>query len=143
MTEMPNAEHDAAAWIRDCIGRYVASGENSLYPGGVHEPAWDEPLVGFSRGDDPLYQGFKDDIGPFYWTPPEIFAATFPDVQVKPDKLTTCPVSGEKLGEMGKPYVFTYQGQEVKLCCSGCKKDFHKEPAKYVKKIQDAAAAKK
>jgi YHS domain-containing protein len=61
----------------------------------------------------------------------------------KPDQLTTCPVSGEKLGEMGKPYVFTYQGQEVKLCCSGCKKDFDKDPAKYIKKIQDAAVAKK
>jgi YHS domain-containing protein len=52
-------------------------------------------------------------------------------------------VSGEKLGEMGKPMVFVYQGQEVKLCCSGCKKDFDKDPAKYLKKIQDAAAAKK
>jgi YHS domain-containing protein len=61
----------------------------------------------------------------------------------KPDQLTTCPVSGEKLGEMGKPNVFVYQGQEVKLCCSGCKKDFDKDPAKYLKKIQDAAAAKK
>ncbi len=61
----------------------------------------------------------------------------------KPDKLTTCPVSGEKLGgDMGKPYVFVYQGQEVKLCCSGCKKDFDKDPAKYLKKIQDAAAKK-
>ena len=61
----------------------------------------------------------------------------------KPDKMTTCPVSGEKLGEMGKPYVFTCRGQEVKLCCSGCKKDFDKDPAKYLKKIQDAAAPKK
>jgi YHS domain-containing protein len=61
----------------------------------------------------------------------------------KPDKLTTCPVSGEKLGEMGKPMIFVYQGQEVKLCCSGCKKDFDKEPAKYIKKIEDAAAAQK
>jgi len=61
----------------------------------------------------------------------------------KPDKLTTCPVSGEKLGEMGKAYVFTYQGQEVKLCCSGCKKDFDKDPAKYLKKIRDADAAQK
>jgi YHS domain-containing protein len=61
----------------------------------------------------------------------------------KPDLLTTCPVSGEKLDEMGKPYVFVYQGQEVKLCCSGCKKDFDKDPAKYLKKIQDAAAAQK
>ena len=56
----------------------------------------------------------------------------------KPDKLTTCPVSGDKLGEMGKPYVFTYQGQEVKLCCSGCKKDFEKDPAKYMEKIRAA-----
>ena len=59
----------------------------------------------------------------------------------KPDKLTTCPVSGEKLGEMGKPYIFVYQGQEVKLCCSGCKKDFDKDPAKYLKKIREADKA--
>jgi YHS domain-containing protein len=63
--------------------------------------------------------------------------------KLKPYTLATCIVSGEKLGEMGKPVVFVYQGQEVKLCCSGCKKDFDKDPAKYLKKIQDAAAAKK
>ena len=55
-----------------------------------------------------------------------------------PDQLKTCPVSGEKLGEMGKPLIFTYQGQEVKLCCSGCKKDFDKDPAKYIKLIRAA-----
>ena len=71
-------------------------------------------------------------------------AAATPATPPKPDKLTTCPVSGEKLdGDMGKPYVFVYQGQEVKLCCPGCKKDFDKDPAKYIKKIQDAAVAKK
>jgi YHS domain-containing protein len=61
----------------------------------------------------------------------------------KPDQMTTCPVSGEKLGEMGKPYTFVYQGQEVKLCCSGCKKDFEKDPAKYIKKIQSAETTAK
>ncbi len=55
-----------------------------------------------------------------------------------PDKLTTCPVSGDKLGEMGKPLVFEYKGREVKLCCPDCKKDFDKEPAKYMKKIEAA-----
>jgi YHS domain-containing protein len=59
---------------------------------------------------------------------------------LKPDKLTTCPVSGEQLGEMGKPYAFVYEGQEVKLCCSGCKKDFDKDPAKYIKNIREADA---
>lgn len=55
-----------------------------------------------------------------------------------PDKLTTCPVSGDKLGEMDKPFVFEYQGHEVKLCCKDCKKDFDKDPAKYMKKIEAA-----
>lgn len=58
-----------------------------------------------------------------------------------PDKLTTCPVSGDKLGEMGKPYVMEYKGREVKLCCSDCKKDFEKDPAKYMKKIEAADKA--
>jgi YHS domain-containing protein len=56
----------------------------------------------------------------------------------KPDLLATCPVSGDKLGDMGKPYVFVYQGQEVKLCCSDCKSDFDKNPAKYMKMIRAA-----
>lgn len=56
----------------------------------------------------------------------------------KPDLLTTCPVSGGKLGEMGKPLVFVYQGQEVKLCCSGCKSAFDQDPAKYMKIIRAA-----
>jgi YHS domain-containing protein len=56
----------------------------------------------------------------------------------KPDLLATCPVSGDKLGDMGKPYVFIYQGQEVKLCCPDCKAEFDKDPAKYLKKIRAA-----
>lgn len=56
-----------------------------------------------------------------------------------PDLLKTCPVSGDKLGgDMGGPYVFSYQGQEVKLCCKSCKKDFDKNPDKYIKLIRAA-----
>jgi YHS domain-containing protein len=63
---------------------------------------------------------------------------------VKPDLLTTCPVSGDKLGgDMGKPYVMVYQGQEVKFCCPMCKKDFDKDPAKYIAKIRAADAPDK
>ena len=57
----------------------------------------------------------------------------------KPYPLEKCIVTDEKLGEMGKPYVFTHEGQEIKLCCKSCLKDFNKEPAKYLKKL-DAAA---
>jgi hypothetical protein len=66
-----------------------------------------------------------------------------PAAKPKPYPLKTCVVSDEKFGgDMGDPYVFTYQGREVKLCCKGCLDDFNKEPAKYVKKM-DAGEKKK
>lgn len=49
--------------------------------------------------------------------------------------LDVCIVGGEKLGSMGKPFVFVHQGQEIKLCCDGCKADFDKEPAKFLAKL--------
>ena len=52
--------------------------------------------------------------------------------------LKTCVVSDEKLGEMGKPYVMKYKGREVQLCCESCKKDFNKDPQKYLKKLDEA-----
>ena len=56
--------------------------------------------------------------------------------------LDTCVVSGEKLGGMGDPVKYDYKGREVRFCCQGCVKTFEKEPAKYLKKIDDAAKAK-
>ena len=60
----------------------------------------------------------------------------------KPYTLKTCIVSDEKLGEMGDPYVFTHEGREVKLCCKSCLKDFKKDTAKYIKKIDEAEKKK-
>src|SRR5271166_4872298 len=68
----------------------------------------------------------------------------------KPYTLDTCVVSGEKLGgDMGDPYVFIYKdpkvkddpGHEIKFCCKSCLKDFNKDSAGYIKKL-DAAEAK-
>jgi hypothetical protein len=56
--------------------------------------------------------------------------------------LTTCLVTGEKLDAMGEPYVFTYNGQEIKLCCKGCLKTFNKEPGKYLKKLAESPKSK-
>ena len=52
--------------------------------------------------------------------------------------LKTCVVSGEKLGEHGKPVKVTSEGTDVWLCCKSCVKDFNKEPAKFVKMVKDA-----
>lgn len=59
--------------------------------------------------------------------------------KVKPFTLKTCPVSDEKLGgDMGAPYVFEHEGRQIKLCCKNCLKDFKKDPAKYIKKVEAA-----
>jgi hypothetical protein len=60
--------------------------------------------------------------------------------KVKPYPLDTCVVSDEKLGAdpSMKPHVFTHEGREIKLCCKSCLKDFKKDTAKYVAKIEAA-----
>ena len=69
------------------------------------------------------------------------FADEKPAAKPKPYPLKTCIISGDKLGEMGEPFVYVYEGREIKFCCKGCLKDFKKDPAKYLKKI-DAEVAK-
>ncbi len=63
--------------------------------------------------------------------------------KLKPYTLKTCIVSGDKLGEMGDPFVYAYKGREIKFCCKGCLKDFNKDPGKYIKKIEEAEAKAK
>lgn len=62
------------------------------------------------------------------------------DQKVKPYPLAKCVVSDEKFEGSGMtPHEFVYEGQTIKLCCKSCLKDFNKEPAKYLKKIEDEA----
>jgi YHS domain-containing protein len=63
--------------------------------------------------------------------------------KLKPYTLKTCIVSGDKLGEMGDPYVYEYKGREIKFCCKSCVKDFNKDPQKYIKKIEEEEAKAK
>ena len=52
-----------------------------------------------------------------------------------------CPVSKEKVGEMGEGVKFEYNGKIYNLCCPMCKKDFAKDPEKYSKIAEEEAAA--
>ena len=60
-----------------------------------------------------------------------------------PYTLDYCVVTGEKLGgDMGDPVSYNYKGREIKFCCKGCISTFEKDPAKYVKKIDEALITK-
>jgi hypothetical protein len=58
---------------------------------------------------------------------------------MKPYPLDYCLVSGDKIGgDMGKPIVTVYHGQEFKFCCKDCPPDFKKNPEKYMKMLDEA-----
>jgi len=56
--------------------------------------------------------------------------------------LGTCVVSGDKLGAEGPPIVYEHEGRTIKFCCKDCIKDFKADPAKYLKKLDEAVIAK-
>ena len=55
-------------------------------------------------------------------------------VAAKPYPLDKCIVSDDAF-DHGKPVVFVYQGQEIKLCCQDCRKDFDNDPTQYLSKL--------
>ncbi len=79
---------DPPGWLENLIESFITeSPENSL-GNRMNDKAWAKPLIGFSAGNDLLYQFYKSDIGDFYWTPLEIFSETFPSSKVTADQLT-------------------------------------------------------
>ena len=79
---------------------------------------------------------FKKDPAPFLAQLDQAIVES----QQKNYPLTTCVVSGEKLGEMGKPYNYIYKNRLVEFCCGNCVETFDKDPEKYLKMIDDAQA---
>jgi ferredoxin len=80
--------NEQAAWLEGIIQEFIRQSPENTLQNKTHEKAFEAPLVGFSRGDDPLYEAYKDHVGPFYLTPWEIFAVTFRDFSVPPEELT-------------------------------------------------------
>ena len=65
----------------------------------------------------------------------DAFAELSPEDRALAEKQKTCPVSGDPLGEMGKPYKVTVEGRDVLLCCAGCKAKIEENPEKYLANI--------
>jgi epoxyqueuosine reductase len=96
------------AWVLALVDGFCQGPENSLR-NGSGERAWDSPLVGFSRGDDPLFLAYKQHVGPFHWTPDEVFALAFPEPVIDPGQLTVIcwilpQTEGTKAENRGQSY---------------------------------------
>jgi epoxyqueuosine reductase len=65
---------DMMVWMGDKIKNYAQqSTSNRLGPPGAGR-IFDDPIVGFASGADPLFQELKEVIGPFHLTPHEVLA---------------------------------------------------------------------
>ncbi len=87
MEESPPIK-DSAKWIEEVIRDFVNKSQENTLKNKERDKAWGDPIVGFSSGDDPLYEKYKDYVGPFHLTPFEIFDRTFPQLQAEADQLT-------------------------------------------------------
>ena len=77
-----------AGFLEETIREFCQDSPANSLKNADNERSYDEPLVGFSSGADPLYEEIATDIGPPSQTPAEIFRATFPDLAIEPGELT-------------------------------------------------------
>ena len=75
-------------WVEGIIRNFCLESPDNSLKNKVNERAWDEPLIGFSSGSDPLYPQLKMDIGSFFWTPIEVFEKSFRQIAASPSDLT-------------------------------------------------------
>lgn len=66
-------------WLRECIIDFVQNSPENNLQDQRQERAFDAPVVGFAKGDDTLFVELKEHVGPFHWTPNEIFNRCFPE----------------------------------------------------------------
>jgi hypothetical protein len=60
-----------------------------------------------------------------------------PEDAASAEKQHVCPVTDEMLGSMGAPIKVDVDGQEVWICCGGCKKKLFDSPEKYLAKLKE------
>jgi hypothetical protein len=61
-------------FVKNLRDKFEGHPENSMEYPFYGERIFDEPLVGFVRGDDPIFADFKKIIGPHHFTPYEIMS---------------------------------------------------------------------
>ena len=99
-----------AALTAGIITDFINNSSENTLKNSTNDKAWDNPLVGFSRGDDPLYEAYKELVGPFHWTPLELFTETFPGLNSEAGDLTVIawilPQTEKSRAELRKESVY-------------------------------------
>ena len=60
-----------------------------------------------------------------------------PEDAASAEKQQFCPVSGDMLGAMGAPIKVDVDGQQVWICCEGCRDPLLENPSEYLAKLKN------
>ncbi len=71
----PTGPGDLVRLCERVLSDFIADPERNNLGPGAPAPAWEDFLLGFAAGDDPLWDELKTAVGPDHWTPAEAFAA--------------------------------------------------------------------
>lgn len=77
-----------AEWMESVISEFIAGSPENTLQNPANDKAFENPLIGFSRGDDPLWEASRTFVGSFHWTPQDIFTMTFSGRKVEPGDLS-------------------------------------------------------
>jgi YHS domain-containing protein len=121
----------------------------NLSPAAKPEPAQDQPKPSASQKPEepkkdelpkvegPKTEATKSTAAPVKLTTDELAAIKeLPAAeQDQAIKQAVCPVSGEHLGEMGKPVKVSAEGRTFFLCCDDCQEKVKKDPKAVIAKL--------
>ncbi|MEW5913059.1 MAG: epoxyqueuosine reductase [Thermodesulfobacteriota bacterium] len=79
---------DSQAWVRGIINGFLDESPANNMRNQAQDKAWDDALVGFASGADPIWQQYKEYVGPFHWTPWEVYNQHQPGAPAPASELT-------------------------------------------------------
>ncbi len=65
-----------------------------------------------------------------------VLAKLSPEDAASAEKQHVCPVSGDMLGIMGAPIKVDVNGQQIRICCEGCRDPLLENPDEYLAKLK-------
>jgi epoxyqueuosine reductase QueG len=121
---------DLGRFIEDFVGRYLDDPSTNNLGEGCAEKAWEDFLVGYSSGADPLYTWTKKHIGPFHWTPLEAFTLAHPAMPVVPEDLTVvsfalCQTDATKAANRAQTFYPSERWARSRIFGQECSRTLH------------------
>ncbi len=112
---------------------FAGCGSNSTVSSGSSTPAADDSHGDHDHGD----HADHDDSGQTDMEKMKAeLAKLSPEDAASAERQHVCPVSGDMLGTMGAPEKVDVDGQQVWICCGGCKDELLENSSEYLAKLK-------